>query len=632
MKKSKKNSVATVLAVLFTLGLAGFALAAATKVPLGTADGFAILAGSAISDPAGGAAVVGNVGLDPTGGATITQLMCSEVTGTIYDNDAGYAGGSAPGLIGCLIPNSTTLLNAAKSDLVIAYNNARDAATTTVISADLGGSTLPPGVYGANSSMGLTGTVTLDGQNDPNAVFIFKAGSTLTINASSHVTLINQAQACNVFWQVGSSASLVGAASDFKGTIMAMASISDASGSTVLGRLLARDGAVTLNGTKVTKPTCATVATASVGSAQNGTITVVKTVINDSGGTKVVSDFPLFVNGLNVGHQSVISGETNTFSTNGLYPYTITETSDPNYTATFSGDCDANGFLNLVPGDHKVCLITNNDKGAPVVPPVPPLIDVVKTASPLALPNGPGPVTYTYTLHNMGTVPVTDITMVGDTCSPIVLSSGDTNGDHKLDVSETWVFHCTTTLSATHTNTVVATGWANGISAVDIASATVVVGAPVVPPIIHVTKVPSVFTLPAPGGAVTYSYTVTNPGTAPLSNVSITDNKCTGLPGRVVGHPGDLNKNNLLDPGETWQFTCKSNLTQTTTNIGTAAGSANGLTARDFAIATVVVASPALPSTGLPPRSRTPWDIFITAGILMVVSSSLVLALKKRTV
>lgn len=221
--------------------------------------------------------------------------------------------------------------------------------------------------------------------------------------------------------------------------------------------------------------------------------------------------------------------------------------------------------------------------------------------------------------------------MVGDTCSPIVRVSGDTNADNKLQVNETWVHRCSTTLSATHTNTIVATGWANGISAVDIASATVVVGLPVVPPLIHVVKVPSVFTLPAPGGAVTYTYTVTNPGTVPLSNVSITDNKCTGLPGRVVGHPGDLNKNNLLESNEVWTFTCKSNLIQTTTNTGTAAGSANGLTARDFALATVVVASPGLPNTGLPPRSGTiPWDIFLSAGILISLSSSLVVALQKR--
>jgi hypothetical protein len=219
---------------------------------------------------------------------------------------------------------------------------------------------------------------------------------------------------------------------------------------------------------------------------------------------------------------------------------------------------------------------------------VPPLIDVVKVPNPLALPAGPGPVTYTYTVKNIGIVPMTNITLVGDTCVPIVLAAGDTNGDAILAVNETWIYRCSTILPATHKNTVVATGWANGISAVDVANATVVVGASIVPPLIHVTKIPSPLALIG-GGTVTYTYTVTNPGTVPLSNVNITDDKCTGLPGRVLGHPGDLNKNNLLESNETWTFTCQTNLTKTTTNTATASGTANGLTATDFALATVVV-------------------------------------------
>lgn len=331
---------------------------------------------------------------------------------------------------------------------------------------------------------------------------------------------------------------------------------------------------------------------ASASGPVDGSINVVKTVVNDSGGTSVVADFPLFVNGARV-----VSGATNRFPAPASV-YTVTETPVSNYVKSFSGDCDLSGQLNLGPGENKFCIVTNDDIGAPVVvPPVPPLIDVVKVPNPLALPTGPGSVTYVYSLRNVGVVPVTDITMEGDTCSPIILSSGDANNDKKLDVNETWMYLCSTTLSETHTNTIVATGWANGISAVDIASATVVVGMPVVPPLIHVTQVPSPLALSA-GGEVIYNYTVTNPGSAPLSDVSISDDMCTGLPGRVFGHPGDINKNNLLESSEAWSFTCQSVLTKTTTNIGTARGSANGLVARDFAVATVVVAIPGLPNTG----------------------------------
>lgn len=322
----------------------------------------------------------------------------------------------------------------------------------------------------------------------------------------------------------------------------------------------------------------------------------------------------------------VTSGATNTLSANPD-TYTVTETSDSHYTRTFSGDCDVNGNLTLNVGQNLFCIVTNNDIGAPVVvPPVPPLIDVVKVPSPLALPAGPGPVTYTYTLRNVGTVPVTNVTMVGDTCSPITLTSGDTNADAKLDLNETWVYHCSTTLSATHTNTVVATGWANGLSATDIASATVIVGLPTVPPLIHVTKIPSPLTLRAGGGMVTYTERVTNPGTVALSNVRLTDNTCSPM-NRISG---DTNNDSKLDPTETWTYTCRTNLAATTTNTATATGEANGLTVRDFAIATVTVAAvvPKLPSTGFAPAG---WSIFAVVGILMLISATLFLALKKHT-
>jgi uncharacterized repeat protein (TIGR01451 family) len=207
--------------------------------------------------------------------------------------------------------------------------------------------------------------------------------------------------------------------------------------------------------------------------------------------------------------------------------------------------------------------------------------------------------------------------MVGDTCSPITLVSGDINTNSKLEVDETWVYHCSTTLSATHTNTVVATGWANSISATDIASATVVVGIPVVPPLIHVTKIPSPLALIAGGGTVTYTEKITNPGTIALSNVLLTDDKCS--PMKYIS--GDTNNDSKLDTAETWTYTCQTKLTKTTTNTATAVGEANGLTVRDFAIATVVVAAavPKLPNTGFSPKGEiAPWGIAILAGIFAV--------------
>jgi hypothetical protein len=242
----------------------------------------------------------------------------------------------------------------------------------------------------------------------------------------------------------------------------------------------------------------------------------------------------------------------------------------------------------------------------------------VKVPSPLALPDGPGMVKYTYTLRNIGTVSVSNVTMVGDTCNPITLISGDTNADTMLDVNEIWIYTCSTTLSRTHTNIVTAIGWANSISATDIANATVIVGVPVVPPLIHVTKAPSPLVLSAGERMVVYTNKVTNPGAVALSNIQITDDKC----GPVKYISGDTNSNLKLDTIETWTYTCSTNLTKTTVNTVTASGEANGLTARDFAIATVIVnaAVTKMPDSGLPPsEDNTPWNIIIPTGIFAIL-------------
>ncbi len=160
-------------------------------------------------------------------------------------------------------------------------------------------------------------------------------------------------------------------------------------------------------------------------------------------------------------------------------------------------------------------------------------------------------------------------------------------------------------------------GFANGISATDIASATVVVGLPVVPPLIHVTKVPSPLVLSAEGGMVTYTNKVTNPGTVALSNVSLIDDKCSSV--KYIS--GDTNSNSKLDTTETWVYTCRTKLTKPTVNTITASGEANDLTAKDFAIATVVVSvAPGLPETGFPPKeNKTLWNIIAPIGIFGVL-------------
>lgn len=210
---------------------------AATSVGLGTADSFAVLAGSGITNT-GATTITGDIGTFPT--TTITGTASMTLDGVNHAGDAVTQG--------------------AKTDLVTAYNSAAGQGSDQTISADLGGMTLVSGVYTSTSSLGLTGTLTLDAAGDPNAVFVFQAGSTLTTASGSQVALVNGAQACNVFWQVGSSATL-GTTTAFRGTILALTSITLDNSATVDGRVLARGGAVTLDTNTITRSRCATPST-----------------------------------------------------------------------------------------------------------------------------------------------------------------------------------------------------------------------------------------------------------------------------------------------------------------------------------------------------------------------------------
>ena len=220
------------------MALSGSAQAASTQVKLGTADSFVVLAGSGITNT-GPTTLHGDLGTFPT--TTITGSSSLTVTGTNHAGDA--------------------VTKSAKSDLVTAYNTAAGEGPTSPIAGDLTGKTLKRGVYNSASSIGLTGALTLDGGGDPGAVFVFQAGSTLTTGSGSQVTLINGARSCNVFWQLGSSATL-GTASRFVGTIMAKTSITATTGARVVGRLLASNGAVTLDTNVITRPTACAAAPA----------------------------------------------------------------------------------------------------------------------------------------------------------------------------------------------------------------------------------------------------------------------------------------------------------------------------------------------------------------------------------
>jgi len=205
---------------------------AQAKVSMGSASGLALLAGSAVSST-GATVINGDLGLSP--GTSVGGFPPGILNGALHVNDA--------------------IATQAKLDLTAAYNDAAGRTSTDIVtlSGNIGGLTLTPGLYKSTSSLAISsGDLTFDAKGNSSAVFIIQIASTLTTTSGRQVILSGGALASNIFWQVGSSATF-GTTSVFKGTIMAMQSVTFDTGATLDGRGLARTGAVVMAGNTITK-------------------------------------------------------------------------------------------------------------------------------------------------------------------------------------------------------------------------------------------------------------------------------------------------------------------------------------------------------------------------------------------
>ncbi|MEO5643469.1 MAG: ice-binding family protein [Bacteroidia bacterium] len=204
-----------------------------TPVPLAGAMNMAVLAGSSVTNT-GATVITGDLGLSP--GTSVGGFPPGILNGTLHINDA--------------------IANQAKLDITAAYNNAaaRTATDIVILSGNIGGLTLTPGLYKSTSSLALSsGDVTFDALGDANAVFIIQVASSFTATSGRRVILAGGANPDNIFWAIGSSATF-GTTVAMKGTIIAYQSITFSTGATLSGRALARNGNVTMAGNTIIRP------------------------------------------------------------------------------------------------------------------------------------------------------------------------------------------------------------------------------------------------------------------------------------------------------------------------------------------------------------------------------------------
>lgn len=342
----------------------GAPLGAATAPPMGTAADFVVLGGSTVTNT-GSSVLTGDLGVWP--GLAISGFPPGTVNGTTHAGDA--------------------VALQAQSDLVTAYNDlAGQACDLDLTNQDLGGMTLPPGAYCFDAAAELTGTLTLDALGDPNAVFVFQIGSTLTTASNAVVDVINGGSDCNVYWQVGSSATL-GTGTSFAGNILALTSITTNTSAGVSGQLLARNGAVTLD--TLTASLCAAVCpaiTVDPPTLPSGELGVPYSETITASGGSAPHTFSVTAGALPPGltldsNSGLLSGAP---SSSGTFTFTITAT-------------DQNGC----PGSRQYTLTINPAIGCPVLTILPPTLPNAVLGAAYSEPitaSGSTPDTYVYTV------------------------------------------------------------------------------------------------------------------------------------------------------------------------------------------------------------------------------------------
>lgn len=340
--------------------------------------------------------------------AVLGNTTITNTGSTIISGDLGVTGGTSitgfpPGIVVLpgMIHDADAVAMQAQNDATAAYVIlAAEPSTSDLSGLDLGGMILTSGVYTFTSSAQLTGTLTLDAENNPNAVFVFQIGTTLTTASTSSVVVINAPpNFCNKYWQVGSSATL-GTDTTFVGNILAYTSITLNTGATLYGRALVQNGAVTLDSNTVTVPVCATLTTTALSSVsinQGESVSDAATVIGLSGSSPVPFGDIAFQVSTDGGNTFAAFGAAKTLDSSGNATsdsYTPITAGNYYFRAVYAG---ASYFAGSQSGDTAESLIVtavappcppNPPPPCPPAPPAPPTGSVTGTVASAPAPTG----------------------------------------------------------------------------------------------------------------------------------------------------------------------------------------------------------------------------------------------------
>lgn len=439
--------------------------------------------------------------------------------------------GFPPGIVvGTLYTTANAVTAQAQSDLTAAYLVAAGAPcppTHNLTGIDLGtfnaGNSLTPGVYCFSSSAGLTGNLTLDGQGDPNSQWVFQIGSSLTTATNATVSFINGASPCNVFWQVGSSATIQ-TNNVFGGTIMALTSIT-LNGGTLNGRALARNGAVTIAAAEFVNTACPapTAPCVTVAKTADRAVAAVGDVVTY---TYAICNCALATETINSVIDSQLGNITADFVTANGGVSTLASGACRSFTKTRTVlVTDPSPLVNSVVVDASIggTHTTDTAQASVIITTPGPCVTIAKTANRASASVGDF-ITYTFKVCNCGTVPLT-VNSVSDsrlgnlTADFITANGGTSTLGTGLCTSFTEVYKVLPTDSSPLANTATVSASSGGTTVTAQGQASVVI---VTGPCVSITKTAS-RTQASVGDTIVYTYTVCNCGTVPLTVGSVID-------------------------------------------------------------------------------------------------------------